>query len=138
MVSLHDPLQNSVDYSRVDEQNYSKKNCIVRCLTYNCQIVLGFSFAIAIHLINQSTSKTTNENISERIHTRKSPSCVHMRFFGCEGIPNEMNYTLDPKSIKCIFLSYGKFGETHHYLYDLKAVNIVQSNDIYFNERQDA
>ncbi len=41
-----------------------------------------------------------------------------------------------PKSKKCIFLGYGNSSEIGSHLWDPKARKIVQSNDVYFNEKK--
>ena len=80
----------------------------------NIELPNGFwaeAVATAVHLINQSPSKLLEkEAVAEMVWSSKAPSYKHLRVFGCEAyshVPKELRNKLEPKTKKCIFLSYG-------------------------------
>ena len=69
------------------------------------------ALATAIHLINRSPNKKLEFKVTEEIWSGKPPSYKHLKVFGCEvffHFLKEFHDNLAPKSIKYIFLGYGK------------------------------
>jgi hypothetical protein len=62
-----------------------------------------------IYIMNQTPTTTIHGITLEEKFTCKKPDVSHLRVFGCTAylhVPDEKKSKLDPKTDKCIFISY--------------------------------
>jgi hypothetical protein len=85
---------------------------IARCLRLNAELPKVFwveAMNIACYIINQSPKVALDGKVAEEVWTGQEVDYSLMRIFGCPAyvhISGEDRSKLDPKSKKCIFLSY--------------------------------
>ena len=69
------------------------------------------TLATIAHVTDKAPNKKLDLRVAKDLWTRKSPSCKHLRVFGCEAychIPKDFQGKLSPKSKNCILLGYGE------------------------------
>ena len=75
----------------------------------------------------------------QELWTGQTPKYEKLLIFGWEAfvlVPKDDCRKLEPRSRKCIFLSYKSDGEFGYRLWDLENKQIVQNSDIVFNESE--
>ena len=111
-----------------------------RCLRLNAGLPKVFwakAVNIACYIINRSPRVALDGKVSEEVWTGQEVDNFLMRIFGCPTyvhISSEDRSKLDPKSKKCIFLSYEK-GVKGYKLWDPVAQKVMISRDVIFDEK---
>ncbi len=91
------------------------------------------------YLVNKPPSSTLEDKTPQEVWTRKKPSLLYLRLFGCDAyvrVPKEKQTKLDSKSEKCIFIGY-KNGVKGYKLWNPVTRKVVYSQDVVFREVKD-
>jgi hypothetical protein len=111
-----------------------------RCLRLKAELPKIFwaeAMNMACYIINRSPRVSLDGKIAEEVWTGQEVDYSFMRISGCPAyfhISGEDRSKLDPKSKKCIFLSFKK-GVKGYKLWDLVVQKVVISRDVVFDEK---
>ena len=112
----------------------------VRTMLHDADLPRKFwaeALSTAAYVKNRSPSSVLQGNKTPyEVFNKRKPNVNYFRSFGCEAyahIPKDDRKKLDQKSLKCIFLGYGKFVKGYR-LFDVEKEKIIFSRDVVFNE----
>ena len=81
----------------------------VKCMLFNAQLLKSFwaeAASTACYLINHSPSVAIEKKTPQEIWSSNPPTYSNLKIFGCPAYAHVDNGKLEPRSMKCIFLSY--------------------------------
>ena len=106
----------------------------VRYMVYKAQLLKFFSIeaaSIARYLINRSPSTAIEKKAPQEVWFGSPTTYSDLKIFGCPTCAHIDNGKLEPRSVKCVFLSY-KSGVKGYKTWCLETKKLVISKDVIF------
>ena len=132
----HHKVHNTPQHNGVAEFMNRTLMAKVRCMLSNAQLPKSFWVEVAptaCYLINRSPSIAIERKTPQEVWFGSPLTYSDLKNFGCLAYAHVDNGKLEPRSMKCIFLSY-KFGVKGYKLWCPETKKLVISIDVIFDE----